>query len=163
MALERNGIPFEYQYYIPFKKCGLQTDSTAAFIDFMIPKPWGTLLLEVDEDQHFTRPPECDARRDVDIAASTALGSQTKAVILRYNPDPWSLDNNVQRWPPKKRLELLVQTIRQFDEDPVPNAPFARRFLFYDAKSTENLPEIASEWPPALRECSAILKIVGPT
>jgi hypothetical protein len=46
------GIVFEYQHYMPFKTCGLDSESKFAYIDFVIPRPWGHICLEVDENQH---------------------------------------------------------------------------------------------------------------
>ena len=114
--------------------------------------PWGTLLLEVDEDQHFTYPPECDVVRDLNIASSIALGSETKAVILRYNPDHFSVDNNVQRVAKAVKLGKLMATIREYKVDPAPGLLFARRFLYYDV--LQNQLELATSWPREVCEIS---------
>jgi len=149
--LELHGIDFRYQHYLPFKTCGLE-GTTCCYVDFSIDMPWGTLLLEVDEDQHFTYPPECDVVRDLNIASSIALGSQTKVVILRYNPDNFCIDNNVQRLPKTVKLAKLLATIRELQNDPAPNLLFARRLLYYDV--LHNQLEIASSWPREIREIS---------
>ena len=149
--LELHGIDFRYQHYLPFKTCGLE-GTTCCYVDFSIDMPWGTLLLEVDEDQHFTYPPECDVVRDLNIASSIALGSQTKVVILRYNPDHFCIDNNVQRLPKTVKLAKLLATIRELENDPAPNLLFARRLLYYDV--LHNQLEIASSWPREIREIS---------
>ena len=149
--LENEGIEFRYQHYLPFKTCGLE-GTTCCYVDFTIEMPWGTLLLEVDEDQHFTYPPECDVVRDLNIASSIALGSETKAVILRYNPDYFSIDNNVQRVAKSVKLAKLLATIRGFEADPAPNLQFARRFLYYDV--SQNQLELATSWPSEVCEIS---------
>ena len=149
--LENAGKDFRYQHYLPFKTCGLE-GTTCCYVDFSIDMPWGTLLLEVDEDQHFTYPPECDVVRDLNIASSTALGSQTKVVILRYNPDNFCIDNNVQRLSTKVKLAKLLTTICSYTDDPAPNLQFARRFLYYDVSGGQL--DLMPSWPRAVREIS---------
>ena len=141
--LELHGIDFRCQHYLPFKTCGLE-GTTCCYVDFTLEMPWGTLLLEVDEDQHFTYPAECDVVRDLNIASSIALGSQTKVVILRYNPDHFCIDNNVQRLSKKTKLDKLMETIRQFETDPAPGLLFARRFLYYDVSGGRL--DLANSW-----------------
>ena len=149
--LELENIDFRYQHYLPFKTCGLEGTS-CCYVDFSIEMPWGVLLLEVDEDQHFNYPPECDVVRDLNIAACISLGSETKTVILRYNPDNFSKNNDVQRPSKSTRLAKLLTTIRQLEQDP-PEGIFARRFLFYD--TIDGQLELASSWPKAVCEISA--------
>ena len=67
--------------------CGLESETAHAYADFALPTPWGYVLLEVDEEQHKAYDPSCDVRRDFDMAASVALGSGHKLLVLRYNPD----------------------------------------------------------------------------
>ena len=144
--LEREGVEFRYQTYLPFRTCGLKTGTTCCYFDFAIDMPWGTLLLEVDEDQHFNYPPECDVQRDLNIAASIALGSQTKTIILRYNPDHFSINNDVQRTPKNSKLKKLLETIKQFEKtNPSPHVRFARFFLDYD--STNGMLDVSHSWP----------------
>ena len=152
--LEMEGLNFRYQHHLPFKACGLE-GGTCCYIDFTIDMPWGSLLLEVDEDQHFSYPPSCVVTRDLNIAASIALGSQTKTVILRYNPDNYCIDNDVQRLPTSLKLTKLLATIRAFEQDPAPDLLFARRFLFYDVLNGKL--EIAASWPEAVREISDVV------
>jgi len=109
--LELEGLDFHYQLYLPFKTCGIDGSTAYCYVDFSIQMPWGNLLLEVDEEQHFNYPSECDVIRDMNIAASIAIGSGTKCVILRYNPDNFCIDNNVQRVPKNEKLAKLLATI----------------------------------------------------
>jgi hypothetical protein len=73
--LRAAGVEFSYQFHIPFGSCGLGSETTRAFIDFLIPRPWGHICLEVDEGEHGAYGPSCDTRRDMDIFASVALGA----------------------------------------------------------------------------------------
>jgi hypothetical protein len=146
LELGKAGVEFEYQKYLPFRQCGLVSETAYCFVDFAIQKPWGVLLLEVDEQQHTSYVASCDVRRDFDIAASVALGSQHKLVMLRYNPDAFKVDGNTCTTSKKDRLAKLIATIKAWDEDPAPGMPFARFFMFYDAKSGQQWPVIGEEW-----------------
>ena len=55
-ALQAAGIQFQYQKHIPFAACGLKSETTCAYADFVIASPWGYTFLECDEDQHRGRP-----------------------------------------------------------------------------------------------------------
>ena len=90
-------------------------------------------------------------RRDFDIAASTALGSGQKLVILRYNPDAFRVAGKNRTVSQKDRHAKLLETIENMNEP----QGFRRMFLYYDrdAEGSE-LPTVAKEWAPAAREVS---------
>jgi len=144
-ALTDAGVPFEYQLRIPIAACG--GGQTCAYVDFAIPRPWGYVLLEVDEDEH--RGYHCDCRRDLDILASIALGTACKTLIVRYNPDAYRIAGTPRRTSAAARLALLFDTIQR---EP---AGSERWFLFYTKDRAEDrLPSIASEWAPCIKEIS---------
>ena len=146
--LQEAGVPFEYQQHLPFKTCGINSETTRAFVDFAIPKPWGYILLECDEDQHKCYDPSCDVRRDFDMAASVALGSGHRLLIIRYNPDGYRVDGTTRVESKMSRMKRLMEVL---DYEPV---AFERVFLCYDQAG--GLPEVAASWPPAVREVSRI-------
>ena len=151
-ALREAGIQLDYQLHIPFKSCGLGSETAHAYPDFVITMHWGSLILECDETQHTHYPSSCDVRRDFDIAASIALGSGQKLVILRYNPDAFRVAGKTHTTSQKDRLAKLLQIITAMEE---PEGLFTRLFLFYD-RDTEDapLPTIAKEWDPQARTVS---------
>ena len=149
-ALQKAGVEFEYQKYIPFAGCGLNSETRHAFVDFVITKPWGYIILECDEDQHRAYDPSCDVRRDFDMAASVALGSQHKLMIVRYNPDSYRVDGKTRVESKKDRMNRLI---RLLDYEP---EAFERVFLCYDACTGESLPQVAASWDPAAREVSRV-------
>jgi hypothetical protein len=154
------GIEFEYQKHMPFKSCGLISETAHAYLDFVLTKPWGVLILEIDENQHTAYPAACDVRRDFEICASIALGSQHKAIVLRYNPDSFRIDGKDRSIPKKERLTSLIDLIKQWDEDPAPEWHFARFFMFYDMTSESNLPIVAKEWnSEEAKQISRVIKI----
>ena len=161
-ALQEAGIEFEYQKHIPFKGCGLGSETSCAYLDFLILKPWGAIVLENDEFQHGppAYDPSCDVRRDFDICASVALGSAQKLVILRYNPDPFKVDGATRVVAKKERLKALVDLVQSWDADPAPDLLFARFFLFYDQTSQSHLPCVAEQWhSDVAREVSRIVQV----
>jgi hypothetical protein len=111
-------------------------------------RPWGSILLEVDEDQHRSYP--CDCCRDVDLFA--ALGAQEKILILRYNPDPFKIAGVTLRTTQKERIARLLAVLEQ---EP---AGSARWFLFYTKDRPEDeLPSVAAEWEQCVKDISRAL------
>ena len=151
--LTKAGVQFDYQLRMPFRACGLASETQCAYPDFAIAREWGYVLLEVDENQHTGYPSGCDVRRDFDIAASTALGSGQKLVILRFNPDAFRVGGKNRTVSQKERQAKLLQTLSSLQEP----EGFRRLFLYYDrdAEGSE-LPSIAKEWDPAAREVSGV-------
>ena len=145
-ALTEAGICFDYQGYLPFRTCGLASETRHAFGDFVIPRPWGNIVLEVDEEQHAAYDTSCDPRRDFDIFASVAMGSGEKVVILRYNPDPFKIGGITRPTSQKERLQKLLSII----EGPEPTEK--RLFLYYDKPSVDaTLPCVAEHWDVVAR------------
>jgi hypothetical protein len=150
-ALQAAGLRFDYQAHLPFRSCGLESESARAFVDFVLYRPWGAIVLECDEHQHAAYPASCDVRRDFDIAASVALGSAQKLVIVRYNPDEYRVAGKTARTPKKDRHARLVQLLTELPEP----AGFQRIFLFYDREAPDSeLPLVAKEWPDGARAVS---------
>jgi hypothetical protein len=141
-ALKEAGVDFEYQKQIPLAG-GASNDY--ATLDFLIRKPWGVIVLEIDEFQH--RLPayaHCDLRRDFTVLSSSSLGKQ---VVLRYNPDAFTVDGQMATVEKPARLKALVELICAWDNNPAPDLLFARFFLFYDQTAESELPCVADEWP----------------
>ena len=51
-ALQKAGVIFEYQKYIPFAGSGLNSETRCAYLDFVITKDRGHLVVECNELQH---------------------------------------------------------------------------------------------------------------
>ena len=146
-ALQAADITFEYQKYLPFAGCDLDSETKYAFVDFAITASWGALLLEVDEFQHKSRDASCDVRRDFDMCASLVLGSGHKVVVLRYNPDSFKIDGKSVLVSTKDKQRRLIEVIRAWLlEDPAPDKQLARFFMYYDGCSDSQLPAIANLW-----------------
>ena len=75
------------------------------------------------------------------------MGSGQKVAILRYNPDEFRIDGKKVRVAAKERRRRLIEVLRDWiAEDPAPNLPFARFFLYYDGRSGSALPLVAKDW-----------------
>jgi hypothetical protein len=59
--------------------------------------------------------------------------------IIHYNPDSFYLDGQLQRISLDERFQKLFATI-----DEPPAQEFERVFLYYDARSGDNLPLVSS-------------------
>ena len=152
--LGKSGLLFEYQHHLPFRGCGLESETSRAFADFVLYTPWGAIILEVDERQHSHQDPSCDVRRDFDMAASVALGSQHKLAIVRYNPDPFKVAGRTVRTAKNARHSKLLELLHRLLQEK-PERPFQRLFLFYDrAAEDSELPAIAEEWDVVARTVS---------
>jgi len=149
-ALRQAGVAFEYQFHIPFKSCGFTSETTRAFVDFAIIQPWGYILLECDEDQHRGYDSSCDVRRDFDMAASIALGSEHKLLIIRYNPDGYRVGGKTRVESKKDRMRRLLDLL---EHEPT---AFERVFLCYDQDEQATLPQVAASWDVSAREVSRV-------
>ena len=151
--LQNNGVGFDRQVHIPFTTCGLYSETKFARVDWVIEKPWGQVILELDEAQHRNYIPSCDVRRDTDIMASIALGSGGKLVILRINLDDYKVGGVPQSTSKQERYEKLLQVLEDLDKEP--EQQNQRLFLYYDRDTSEStLPSVAQCWADAARELS---------
>ena len=152
LALQNANIPFEYQKYIPFAGCDLNSESKCAYLDFVVTKEWGYIILEVNEDQHRSYPVSCDVRRDFDIAAAITLGSEHKLNIIHYNPDSYRIDGNTCVTSPKDRIKKLLEAMA---EEPT---GFERIFMFYDHETGSSLPQVAASWDAVALQVSRVVQ-----
>tara|TARA_Y100000591_G_scaffold273055_1_gene248831 strand:+ start:211 stop:747 length:537 start_codon:yes stop_codon:yes gene_type:complete len=132
--LNENDIPFEREVSIEFS-C-FDTSGKRARIDFVIPRPWGCILLEVDEDQHkfYNYEVSCEVKRMMDVVTSIRTESDSKILFIRYNPDPFSIDGKKQKVSREERETKLLELIQMYN----PHIDVAIQYLFYDLE--DNLP-----------------------
>ena len=121
------------------------SETRYALADFSILTSWGAILIEVDEEQHRHYDANCDVRRDFDTAASVALGSGHKLVILRYNPDTFKVGGVICRMTKRERHTRLVALLSRLQATE-PALPFERLFFLYDRAPSSALPTVAEHW-----------------
>ena len=86
------------------------------------------VILEIDEDQHKSRPCECEQVRMINI--SQALGSE-RTIWIRYNPD--AFQGNSKKWTPNKRHSLLKEWLQHvFSVDLTTLGTISVVYLFFD-------------------------------
>ena len=155
-ALAAEGFQFDYQLHLPFAGCGLASETSCSYADFCLGAPWGHIVLEVDEGEHAAYDPSCDPRRDGDIFASAALGNGGCVVILRYNPDSFTVGVLKCNAPKKQRHARLARALRELMSEEPP--AHKRLFLYYSRAAADDvLPLVAQHWEPSVRELSRCL------
>jgi hypothetical protein len=85
-------------------------------------------VVEVDEFQHAQYDQDCEQTRMVNIQQS--LGLYT--VFLRFNPDPYKINNKTVPTTSKKRLDHLLSRIKHHYHQPQDKHILAE-YLFYNA------------------------------
>jgi hypothetical protein len=106
---------FKREKRIDFGCANVDADTAWARIDFVIGTPTGYVMLEVDENQHrfgYGAEVSCDMKRMSHVMESIAveLGCINMPSIywLRYNPNAWRVDGELQKFPKSKREEKVV-------------------------------------------------------
>jgi Zinc finger, C2H2 type len=123
-----HGIEFKREHQISFCSQAGSGGPQFARVDFVIPTHSGHVLLEVDEGQHKTYTPGCDAARIHNVVGSIRLsGDDTAIRFLRYNPHAFCRDGNREKVSREKRHMTLVRAIRDSFSDPL-----SILYLFYD-------------------------------
>ena len=155
--LQSKGIPFEYQHYLQFHQCGLDSNAKHAFVDFVINKARFKVLLEIDENMHRAQyATSCDLAREMNILGSVALGSADKLVMIRYNPDSYTIGGVVQNTSRRERETKLLQVLEDLEQEP--DRPYTRLFLYYSRPAADSpLPCIAESWPLQIQQISLCL------
>ena len=154
--LQSRDLAFDYQVSVPFADCALGSETGCAYLDFLLLKPWGKVILEVDEGQRAHYPPGCDVRRDFDILASVALGSADKLCIIRYNPDAQQIGGVAQPLLKAQRESKLLQVLQELETEP--ELPFSRLYLYYNRAAHDSpLPLVADSWPEEVKAVSRCL------
>ena len=127
--LIEEGIEFKHESQVYCVK----TQGKYYMVDFVIEKPWGLLIVECDEHAHWHNVKHAGNPRAVvadpvrDLELQKALDCK-QLVVLRWNPDEYRVDKELQGIPMKTRLDALVRAIREYKPEEV----FERRFMFYN-------------------------------
>jgi hypothetical protein len=122
--LESEGITFEREFSVPFS-C-FETEGKCARVDFVVAREWGSILLEVDENQHSWYAQKCETRRMMDIYSS--LIGQGKIVFIRYNPDAFKVDGKKYKIKTLEKHSKLLQIMNEYE----PDLDLEIVYLFYD-------------------------------
>jgi len=144
-ALVKAGVTFDREASVQF--CG-QANKASARVDFVIYRPWGTILLEVDEHQHSHYAVSCEAARMLNVfGEQMKQGRAGKFHFVRFNPDAYAEGGTPQKTLLKDRLTALMHTLEQ---EPVKQ--YSVTYLYY-TRSDSPLPDtcLDAEYPGSLR------------
>eukprot|EP00884_Botryococcus_braunii_P003008 jgi/Botrbrau1/12708/Bobra.67_1s0071.1 len=154
-ALERAGFHFKREHQITFD-C-LENSNKYARIDFVLVEHERIVFLEVDEDQHMFGADggtiRCDMKRMGNVIEALTLGGNTLPIcFVRYNPNAFRVNGELQRINKTHREKFLVEFLN--DPNNFPDMPLSIRYLFYDTQDGE-IPEVCldADYNEQMREC----------
>ena len=105
--------------------------------DFVLPLEDKIIIVECDENQHESYPEECESTRMINL--SMVYGG-LPVMFIRYNPDTFRINEDVQKVPQKKRLERLGGVLKEHIERQ-PESFLHVNYLFYDDDRQRRLEE----------------------
>lgn len=108
------------------------TDKNSTFcrIDFYIVHNGILFLLEVDEHQHYTYSQACETAKMYNVFETLTLGGNTLPIVfIRYNPDKFTIDDEVVKIYKTERMEQVYNFITNYSHD---NRKYAIIYFFYD-------------------------------
>jgi hypothetical protein len=164
-VLDAAGISYKREHQVNFDCIRADQGKKCARADFLILLGGRVVLLEVDELQHMSDgyTLSCEMRRTVDImSALLAGGNELPLVMIRYNPDAYSVDGRRVKRPRKEREDVLLRVLAELAAlrepgEPAP-PPFQMLYMYYDSHRDaegEAVPCILEdpEYSQQLREC----------
>lgn len=151
--LQEQNISFDREVHVDFK-CALSNDRGQAFarIDFVVQRPEENtvFLIEVDEFAHSAEAYQlsCECRRMTDATTSLMMTQPLVEhwVWIRFNPDPFTIDNVKQ----KVKLQTRLQALSNFIHSYKPKLQMEIKYMYYS--SVQGVPIVLTmpEFPPTL-------------
>ena len=88
---------------------------------------------ENDENQHEGYPISCDARRMTEVrSVFTQDGNEMPLVFIRYNPDAFRIDGELQKIKKKDRLKRYVELVKELENSYEEMMPLTIYYLYYN-------------------------------
>jgi hypothetical protein len=107
---------------------------------------------ENDEQQHEGYPISCDARRMIEVkSAFIQEGNYMPLVFLRFNPDAFRIDGQIQKIKKKDRLKRYVELVKEL-ENSEDLMPFTVYYLYYDITDNKLNITCDTEYPIELKD-----------
>ena len=131
-----------------------------ARIDFVIGVRGGVVFLEVDEDQHACYGVACDCSRMASVHETTVLHSDPQPVVfVRYNPDAYRVDGELQTILKKDRMARLVEFLKEIEVKPG-EVYMQIYYMYYDRSECNDLPDVCYDegFFPALKGSCEIVE-----
>ena len=134
------------EFPVSFKACGIGVDRSAcdqkpsinARLDFVIESLTAVVIVEVDEFQHSSYCGEI--ARVNEIFTALRLGNNTRHVhFVRFNPDPFKIDQKKGRVSIEVRHARLVEVIQKALDSHEPQKTWSILHMFFDTDENGRL------------------------
>ena len=142
-ALEKAGIDFEFQKYVKFDNF---CRTRCAYVDFLITTTWGSICLEIDENEHFAKD---DYQRDKDVFRFMNRQDDDAVVFLRFNPDTYYDGETEIAGDLPQRLDRLCSVIQTMER---PESGIQRQYMFFSRDEGALLPRVVKNWEAAAQD-----------
>jgi len=107
---------------------------------------------ENDEQQHEGYPIICDARRMIEVRSVFIQdGNEMPLVFLRFNPDAFRIDGQIQKIKKKDRLKRYVELVKEL-ENSEEFMPLTIYYLYYDITDNKLNITYDTEYPTELKD-----------
>ena len=88
---------------------------------------------ENDENQHEGYMISCETRRMTEVrSVFTQDGNEMSLIFIRYNPDAFRVDGELQKIKKKDRLKRYVELVRELENSEEEMMPLTIYYLYYD-------------------------------
>ena len=146
--LSESGVTYGREATVRFGDHARHPGAHSARVDFKVCRAWGIDIVECDEHAHRHYEKGYDARRMLRVFAEIMkLGEEAgKVRFVRFNPDAYHLDGQLQCVPQQERQAALLKVLNS-----PPEQQFSVTYLFYDRAGP--LPDVCldAEYPSTLR------------
>ena len=123
-------------------------NTSLARLDFVLYRPWGVCVVEVDESQHDHMPQACETARMLNVAAQHVQRSPGVPLrFVRYNPDAFKISGGRGKATQALRHSKLLLALEQ-----TPAKDFEVLYLFYDVARPDPLVCEEPDYPQELKE-----------
>ncbi|CAE7506071.1 Znf771 [Symbiodinium sp. KB8] len=125
-------------------------NTSLARLDFVLYRPWGVCVVEVDEKQHDHMPQACETARMLNVLTQHVQRSPGVPLrFVRYNPDAFKIAAA-----PAKATQALRHSKLLLALEERPTKDFEIWYLFYDVARPDGHPLVCEEpdYPEELKE-----------
>jgi hypothetical protein len=148
--LIKSQVNFTREHHVDYRCIDNSAQNKFHRIDFLIVMNGILFFIEVDEFQHESYNSSCETSRMTRIYESLILeGNTLPIVFIRFNPDPYSVDDTAQSTSIRVRHRLLLEFINNFTTI----NPLSINYMFYN--ECDGIPVIIEDpdYPEKLKCC----------
>ena len=137
LLLDKNNIIYTREERIDFS-C-FDSGRSCSYIDFVIQRKNCIILLEVDEDQHKfgNYSINCDMKRMSHIiTAIRCQGNELPILFVRYNPNTYRLNGELQKILKRDREQQLIEYLKNYKS--IGDNKVEIKYMYYDEETYNN-------------------------